>query len=506
MKPIHRRTFLAASAAMVALAHPFSRVALAHQGQHHGVQGGTTASELMPLDAMPKGLPLAPLPQLKNRRRKRGHFRAELVAAPHKLTVAARKPTEFWLYNGALPGPQIVVREGDTVEILFKNRLPEPTTVHWHGLPVPPEQDGNPQDAVAPGEERWYRFTLPEGCAGTYWYHPHPHGLTAMQVARGLAGTFIVLPKTPSPLSELEEQHWLISDLRLNAQAEIPENRVEDWLNGREGHFVLINGQREPQITINNSTRLRIWNACAARYLRLHIPGVQWVLLGTDGGRVERPQWFKEELLLVPGERVEVLAWRETASAEPLLSHYYDRDKMMVQEPHDTLVLAQVHHEAGATPTLPTQLREFPYLKEPKEKKRVVFSEAHMDHHHHGSISRRMLENMFFVNGRVYDPNRVDLTSKVGEWEHWILVNDSHMDHPFHLHGTQFLVTHREYQGKIMPEPFKAWRDTVNLRPNETVHMVVRQQHLGIRMFHCHILEHEDLGMMANLHVIAPTK
>ena len=91
--------------------------------------------------------------------------------------MANRTPTEFWLYNDLLPGPQIEVFEGDEVEILFKNQLPEPTTVHWHGLPVPSDQDGNPQDSVPVREERIYRFTLPKGSAGTYWYHPHPHGL-----------------------------------------------------------------------------------------------------------------------------------------------------------------------------------------------------------------------------------------------------------------------------------------------------------------------------------------
>ena len=124
-----------------------------------------------------------------------GVFHATLTAAPVTLPLIASGPTELWAYNASLPGPLIEVFEGDTVEILFVNRLPQPSTIHWHGLPVPSEQDGNPQDAVAPGAQRIYKFTLPEGCAGTYWYHPHPHGFTAEQVFRGLAGTFIVRAK-----------------------------------------------------------------------------------------------------------------------------------------------------------------------------------------------------------------------------------------------------------------------------------------------------------------------
>lgn len=500
MKTLTRRGFLGASAAALALLHPAARAALNHQ---HFSSLEQASGGLLPLEAMPKGQPLALLPLLKNQSRSKGVFKARITAKPHQLTVAARKTTEFWLYNGQLPGPQIVVREGDEVEILFENQLPEPTTVHWHGLPVPPDQDGNPQDFVPPGGKRWYRFTLSEDCAGTYWYHPHPHGLTAMQVARGLAGTFVVLPKTPSKVDKLVEQHWLISDLRLDTQAQVPDNTLLDWLNGREGHFVLINGQREPQIDINNCSRIRIWNACAARYLRLHIPGVEWQLLGTDGGLIEEPHLLGKELLLAPGERVEVIAHCHSAQQAPLVSHYYDRDKMMVNEPHTAITLAQVHHSAGESFALPQKLRDFPKLPKTKTTKHVVFSEAPMDHHSMSDMPRSELENMFFVNGRVYHPERMDLVSYVGEWEHWQLVNNSHMDHPFHLHGTQFLVTHRERGGENTAEPVKAWRDTVNLRPQETVHILVQQTMPGIRMFHCHILEHEDLGMMANLHVIA---
>ena len=123
----------------------------------------------------------------------------------------------------------------------------------------------------------------------------------------------------------------------------------------------------------------------------------------------------------------------------------------------------------------------------------------HDDHH----MSMDQMHDMFFVNGKTFDMKRIDLRSRVGEVEEWRVFNNSHMDHPFHIHGTQFQVVHRELNNKITPEPFKAWRDTVNLRPYETVVFHVKQTMSGIRMLHCHILEHEDLGMMANLEVIA---
>src|SRR5699024_9731231 len=120
--------------------------------------------------------------------------------------------------------------------------------------------------------------------------------------------------------------------------------------------------------------------------------------------------------------------------------------------------LAQVQHSAGEQFVLPKKLRDFPKLPKTKTTKHVVFSEAPMDHHSMSDMPRSELENMFFVNGRVYHPERMDLVSYVGEWEHWQLVNNSHMDHHFHLYGTQFLVTHRERSGENTAEPVKAWR------------------------------------------------
>lgn len=457
------------------------------------------AQDLMALEKMPSKHALTELVQLKNSSRKPQHFQATLVAEPAVLTVADRKKTEFWLYNGQLPGPQITVNEGDTVEILFKNNLPEPTTIHWHGLPVPSDQDGNPQNAVPAGEERAYTFTLPKGSAGTYWYHPHPHGRTSAQVAKGLAGTFIVRAQD-DPLAHLPEQHWMFSDLRLDTQGEIPENTMLDWMNGREGQFVLINGQRQPDITLTTHTRLRIWNSCAARYLRLAIPGCQWQLLGTDGGLLETAQAPVEELFIAPAERVEVVLIANEASSKTLINRYYDREKMMVEEDAVDITLAHVSIQQKEALSLPEVLRPFSDLGAPVASKTVELSEAPMDHDDH-QMSMTDMHDMFFINDKTFDMERIDFESNVGDVEEWRIFNNSHMDHPFHLHGTQFQVVQRELNGTITPEPFKAWRDTVNLRPNETVIFHVKQSMPGVRMLHCHILEHEDLGMMANLEV-----
>lgn len=457
------------------------------------MSGGQTA--LLPVEALPHGKPLTRLPQLQNQSNQPGLFRAQLTAAPVQVELAPGIKTTAWAYNGSLPGPLIEVHEGDTLEIRFINQLSQATTIHWHGLPVPPDQDGNPHDPVAPGQERLYRFTLPKGSAGTYWYHPHPHGHTPEQVFRGLAGALIVRA-ADDPLAMLPEQHLLISDLRLDSAGQIPANNDMDWMNGREGQFVLINGQRQPVITQSAPMeRWRIWNACSARYLRLALPGHTLTLVGTDGGLLERGLGL-EEILLAPGERIEVLV---TGQESPLMALAYDRSKMGNPPPEKDLVLAQVrmaNNLSGSSPALSLdKLRPITDPGPVKTRKRVVFSEI-MD------MQNGRHDMQFLVNGKAFDMNRVDLTSRVGEVELWEIYNDSHMDHPFHIHGTQFLVQERELKDKVTAEPYRAWRDTVNLRPYETVRIKLVQQQPGLRMYHCHVLEHEGLGMMATLKVV----
>lgn len=477
------------------------------QGMNAGMGGMMAGTDLLPVDALPGGAPLATLALLKNQSGKDGLFKAQLTAKETPIELVKGKPTTFMTYNDQIPGPQIVVTEGDTVEIEFKNSLKEPTTIHWHGLPVPPEQDGNPHDPVLPGQTHTYRFTLPEGSAGTYWYHTHAHELAAAQAYRGLAGSFIVKAKN-DPLAHLPEQHWLISDLRLDNEGQIPGNDMFDWMNGREGQFALLNGQRQPAITIQGTQRVRIWNACNARYLNLSIPNCEFIVVGTDGGLLEKPASAVRELLIVPGERYEVVIRAIQSGTFPLNSLPFNRQKMMVDFKPETLVLANVSIKA-VEPDLPGKLRTIADFGPATAQKKVTFGERPMDHaagmttgHEMSDMPPSTMSDLFFINDKTFDMNRIDLSSKVGEVEEWILYNNSHMDHPFHIHGTQFLVTEHVIDGKASQPVYRALKDTVNLRPYETVHIKTVQTDKGIRMFHCHILEHESLGMMGQVEVV----
>ncbi|MBY6346115.1 multicopper oxidase family protein [Providencia rettgeri] len=499
---------------------------------HHGSMSGpmsasnmTAAQGLMPVEKMQAGQALQPLAVLKNSSQKKGLFQAKITASPHQAVLADGKATELWLYNGQAPGPLIELYEGDQVEIEFENQLDQATTIHWHGLPVPSDQDGNPQDPVLPGQSRYYRFTLPDACAGTYWYHPHPHGKSGEQVAHGLGGTIIVR-SSDDPLKQYTEQHWVISDMRLDINAHIPANTGPDWMDGREGQFVLLNGQRQPRVQTHTGERIRVWNSCSARYLNLHVPGARLVQVGTDGGLLEQPRPAVDSILLAPAERMEVFIQTDQDLDTTLQALYYDRQKMMTKDSRESLTLAtlQIRHQETE---LPQQLRTITAIPAASSTAKVVFSEVMPhnmpmqsghessspaspsmgQHDMSGMGGGQMMPDMaamrsiFRINNKVYDMDRIDLRCPTGQWQYWDVINDSHMDHPFHLHGTQFQVLARQTGMQSVPEAFRAWRDTVNLRPNETIHLAFRQELPGLRMFHCHILEHEDLGMMAQLMV-----
>ncbi|HEX7387226.1 MAG TPA: multicopper oxidase family protein [Castellaniella sp.] len=485
-------------------------------------QGG----QLAPSDAIPSGRPFVPPATLKNEATQPGSFKATLVATSAKVELIPGVATQAWVYNGQLPGPMIELQAGDQVEITLENHLPEPTSIHWHGLPVPPDQDGNPSAAVAPGESRAYHFRIPEDVEGLYWYHPHPHGQSSEQVYRGLAGAIRVHAKHDA-LPPIPERVLTLTDLRLTADGTIPEDDMMDWMNGREGQFVLVNGLNRPGLRFDTAgyERWHVLNATNARYLQLALPGHTFTLLGTDGGRIEQAQSGLPEVLLAPAQRVELLIDATGRPGSTFMAKAYARGKMGGAGEAPTVPLMQVDFSAvhNQQPvSLPQTLRPFQSLPQASAQKRVVMSEGmSMGHgmaaghamggmmaagtmgmmHEGGMPGGRPSMMQFMLNGKTFDMRRTDLTSSAGAWEDWEIANDSDMDHPFHIHGTQFAVLERTINGHTAQEPFRAWYDTVNLKPQETVRIRVMQSSKGIRMFHCHILEHEDLGMMGRLEV-----
>jgi FtsP/CotA-like multicopper oxidase with cupredoxin domain len=430
-------------------------------------------------------------PVLRDQAPAPGVVEVTLTAASIELPAGGRGMA----YNGSVPGPTLSVREGDRVVVHFRNDLAEPTTVHWHGLHLPAGADGSPYDPVPPGGRRDYVFTPQRGSAGTYWYHPHPHHRTGYQVAHGLFGALIVRAADDPLPATLTEHLLILTDHRLLADGgpdlpspESPAGRI-DRENGREGEVLLVNGQRMPAIPIRSGEvqRWRVINASAARVYRLAIPGQQLLQVGTDGGLFEHPV-ETSEIVLASSERAELLVRGTGApgSAAVLQTLPYDRYIPQTRptdwnRPRDLLTLSYTHEAPAAPVAIPATLRPVPALDTT------------------GVATTRVISlGQGLINGRTMDMSRVDVAAPLGATEIWQIENLVGMDHPFHLHGFQFQVLDRDG----VPEPFRAWKDTVNVRRHETVRFIVRYDDFpGRWMFHCHILDHEDHGMMGVLEV-----
>ena len=464
-----------------------------HEHMNMNMSHNKKPQKLLPTSALPQGQDLPELVRLKNTSDQPGTFEANLEAKPVKIKLTPQLTTEFWAYNGTIPGPAIEAFEGDKVKITVKNSIPQATTVHWHGLLIPSNQDGNPQDEIPAGSSRTYEFTIPEGNAGTYWYHPHGHETVSEQIARGLAGMFIVRSKK-DPLASFPEQNWFFSDLKLTDKGEIADNSMVDWMNGREGQFVLINGAYRPKITVKSATRVRIWNACSGRYLNLSIPGCDIYLVGTDGGLMPKPVQLNSPLLLSPAERAELVIVPKQSGRVYLQSIGYHRGKMGNVPPEQDIILGELALTESSPITLPSTLRELPKLGQATDHKTLEYTEV-MD------VKEPRGGMLFLINGKRHDMQRIDLESKIHEVEEWTIFNNSHMDHNFHIHGAQFTVVSHELNGKKNPPKYAALKDTINLRPHEKITIKIQQNMPGLRMYHCHIVEHETLGMMGQLMV-----
>lgn len=510
---MNRRIFLLAGTAAIfagsAAAAGMKMDGMSGMGDMSGMGGMSgmgdspmTASKSDHAPVLPEGAAFRELPRLANAATEPGHLEATLTAAPATTVFALGLATPILGYNGGTPGPLIEATEGDHIRIHFANRLSEDSTIHWHGMPVPADQDGNPMDPVAAGADRIYEFDLPEGSAGSYWYHPHPHGKTAEQVYRGLAGPFIVRAKSDPIPAAYGDTTLFFTDLRLSADGTIPENGMADVMNGRVGDFVLVNGQKNPVLTVPAGTRrrFRLFNATSARFLKLDFGKTPMTIIGTDGGLLEAPVGGQKEVLLAPAERLVVVLDFSEPGTWTLQTADYDRGWMgpgRHSEGGLKLLTVKVTKErAGPMPPLPARLRPIADLGPPSVTRRFVFSEAM-------SMDGSGMTMAFQINGASFDMNRVDVVSKVGQVELWEIANSADMDHPFHVHGTQFQVVETERDGKVANPPFRAWNDTVNVARGETVRILLRQDLPGPRMYHCHILEHEQLGMMGIVDVQA---
>jgi len=396
------------------------------------------------------------------------------------------RATRAWGYNGQVPGPVLEADVGDVLEVRLTNSLPEPTTIHWHGLRLPAPMDGTDmvQHPIAPGETFTYRFALPD--AGTFWYHPHTN--ETVQLERGLYGALVVRgPGEP----ELDAERVLVlDDVALDRKGQIrPPGWWVEQHDGRQGSTLLVNGRKEPELAMaaGQVERWRVLNAASARYVRLSLGGRPFTILGTDGGLLTAPVTVSE-LLLAPADRADLavgpFAEGESLSVESLP---YNR-RTVARAKRDRFATLRVGAAAPSRAVIPPTLRHIePLVAGPVTPTREV----------HLGVRPSLKHGVDFVINK--EQHHRDRPVRVGELQVWDVVNDTLMDHPFHLHGFFFQVV--EVNGG--PPAFLSWEDTVNVPPKGRVRIAwMPDDRPGEWMYHCHILEHHAGGMMGHFEVV----
>jgi FtsP/CotA-like multicopper oxidase with cupredoxin domain len=407
----------------------------------------------------------------------------DLRAAPGEIEYLPGKPAEAWTFNGTIPGPIIRAKVGDSIVVHFTNDLPEPTSIHWHGVRVPNAMDGaGPATSEIPAGGTFdYQFTALD--AGTFWYHPHVEA--SAQVDMGLYGVLVVDDPAAPALPSVDEAILVLDDVLLDpetgARGVPDEMRVQ--MMGLDGNLALVSGRRSNvgvTVRAGDLYRFRLVNAANARFFRLALPGGTMIRVGSDGGLLEVPETITE-LLLTPGERADVLARVDAPSTTATL-RAMPHQRMMTDR--SSVAIDLVRLTAGADPAveaeLPATLRTIAPLGEPDVTRTITLSEQ-----------TKGMRTTFLINDAAY-PDVPLITAALGTVEEWSIVNDSDMDHPFHVHGFFFQT-----------DGAREWKDTVNVPRKATVKARIdfgaRDGVAGGWMYHCHILEHAERGMLGEV-------
>ncbi|KAA0080805.1 copper oxidase [Mycolicibacterium sp. P9-64] len=427
-----------------------------------------------------------------------GVRRFQLVAQPGSSEMIAGKRTPTWGYNGSVLGPTLRARRGETVAATITNHLPEPTSVHWHGMHVPARCDGGPHQVIGVGATWDAQWTVNQPAA-SLWYHPHPHGATERHVYRGLSGFFLIdddvsdgldLPKNYG----VDDIPLVVQDRRFTPDGTLDE--TDDDTYGLLGDTIITNGITDAHLVVGTGQlRLRILNGSAARLLNLAFADDrEFQLIATDGGLLRNPVSLRR-IQLSPAERAEIVVALKPGETTTLRTLPIEpRDgldnpaRFGFDDTFDILVL-QAASELTAAPPIPDTLVAIAPLVAP------------------GTPATRTFDlHWYMINGQRMDMNRIDLTVPVDTTEVWSVRNTHDWPHNFHVHDVQFQIV--AIDGDPPPPQLSGWKDTVYAEPGRTLTLAMRfadyTDPTHPYMYHCHLLHHEDQGMMGQFLVLGP--
>lgn len=408
--------------------------------------------------------------------------------------------TSTWGVNGTYLGPTLRMRRGDRVRMQVDNELPETSSLHWHGMHLPAEMDGGPHQPIEPGAT-WSPHWTVDQPAATLWYHPHLHGTTAEHVYRGVAGMILVedddadqlgLPSTYG----VDDVPLILQDKQFDSEGELDTSEPMFSSVGILGDELLVNGTHDPHLDLSHRlVRFRVLNASNARTYDLGFDDQRrFELVATDSGLLAAPEPM-QRLVLSPGERAEILVALEPGD-RPVLRSFGGASGLDFwssrfgghDDSFDVLEL-RAADRLEQDGSLPERLVDQDLL-DPAD----------------AVETRRFRLSGTSINGMDMDMDRIDEVATVDTVEVWEIENADGQLHNFHVHDVRFRVL--DVAGRPPPTHLQGWKDTVAVSPGSTVRVVLRFSDFADAatpyMFHCHLLAHEDHGMMGQFVVVRP--
>jgi FtsP/CotA-like multicopper oxidase with cupredoxin domain len=473
-----------------------------------------------------------------------------LITAKEKwVQILSGAQTRVWSYEGQLLngsgvtvqnlagtylGPILRAKTGTKLRIYFKNDLAEDSVIHPHGPRVPEASDGHPMQAIGPGQTKIYEFEIIDR-AGPYWFHPHPHMRTAEQVAMGMAGLLTVwddeeMMAVPGADTGLNDIPVIIQDRNFDSNNQILYNPNNMW--GYLGSKILVNGKPNTVLSLEpRAYRLRLLNGSNARTYKLAWSNnMPLKVIGTDGGLLPAVA-SRPYLMLMPGERADIWVDFTTLARKQVILRSLSFDPMggmmggggggmggggggmggggggmggLPMGSQFDILTVNVGRRAASNPTLgmlmPLMMK-FDASNVPNYNAPRPFT-----------LDMRMME--WTINGRVFEMMAVaeDEMVHLHDVMAWEWINNTPIPHPMHMHNVQFQVVQRTAPATSSYATINqglvdtGWKDTVLVWPGERVKIAMMfGPHAGMYMYHCHILEHEDMTMMRNYMIMDHT-
>lgn len=434
----------------------------------------------------------------------RKHF--DLTLQEGNTELLPGTTTETWGANGSYLGPTLRASRGDEVAVNVDNQLPERTTMHWHGMRLPAEMDGGPHQMIEAGET-WSPYWTVDQPAASLWYHPHLHGKTAEHVYQGLAGMFLIDDEESEELALPQEYGvddipLIVQDKQFNDDGSLDMSRGGSAgvpgleMYGLLGDEILVNGTHDPYLEVSaERVRLRVLNASNTRSFNIGFAdGRVFDLVGTDSGLLAAPEPL-DQVRLSAGERAEIVAEFSPGeevvlrSFAPGLGGGFPQDRLVGADDEFDLMQIRAADELAKSPPVPEALASSPEI--------TVADDA--------TVRTFTMSGTSKINGHPMDMERIDEVVPAGAREIWEVDNPG-IPHSFHIHETAFEIL--DINGEPPPAYARGRKDTVYLPPESTVRLAVQfGDHTNPDvpyMYHCHMLEHEDEGMMGQFVIVEP--